>query len=215
MTRSTCGCPSSQRAICERALGVALHPDGERLQAAQHQVAVERGGDAAGGVLDEAEPLGERVVARHRRAADHVGVAVQVLGRRVDDEVGPELQRPLEVRGGEGVVDDRDGAARAGQLRHRRDVGDLEERVGGALDPDEPRRGLEGPLHGREVGHVDLVEARCRGAGRPCRGSGRCRRRRRRRRGRGRPAWRRWRTASLAASPEAKAKPWRAPSSAA
>ena len=45
-------------------LAVAVHPHGERLHAAQHEVAVERGGDGAGRVLREAQPVGERVVVR-------------------------------------------------------------------------------------------------------------------------------------------------------
>ena len=38
-------------------------------------------------------------VADHQRAADHVGVAVQVLGRRVHHDVEAELQRALHDRG--------------------------------------------------------------------------------------------------------------------
>ena len=58
------------------------------------------------------------VVADDGDAADHVGVAVQVLGRRVHDDVEAELQRPLDVGAGEGVVGDRDQAAL--RLRERR-----------------------------------------------------------------------------------------------
>ena len=39
------------------------------------------------------------VVADHDDAADHVGVAVQVLGRRVHDDVEAELERPLQTSG--------------------------------------------------------------------------------------------------------------------
>jgi hypothetical protein len=46
-----------------------------------------------------------RVVADHQHAADHVGVAVEVLGRRVHDDVGAVFQRALQHRRGEGVVD--------------------------------------------------------------------------------------------------------------
>ena len=38
-------------------------------------------------------------------AREHVGVAVQVLGRGVEDEVGAVLERPAVDRGGDGVVD--------------------------------------------------------------------------------------------------------------
>ena len=45
-------------------------------------------------------------VADHGDAADHVGMAVEVLGRRVHDDVEAELERPLHVGAGEGVVGD-------------------------------------------------------------------------------------------------------------
>ena len=60
---------------------VALHAHGQRLQAAQHEVAVERGRDGAGGVLGEAEALGQLVVVERDEAADDVGVAAEVLRR--------------------------------------------------------------------------------------------------------------------------------------
>ena len=78
-------------------------------------------------------------VAREDGAADHVGVAAEVLRRRVDDEVGAERERLLQERGGEGVVD---GEQRAGGVRGvggAADVDDVEERVRRRLDPDELR----------------------------------------------------------------------------
>src|SRR5262249_14892159 len=57
----------------------------------------------AGGVLPERDRL-EQVPAPDDRPADHVGVAAEVLGRAVDDQVGPQRQRLLQVRGGEGGV---------------------------------------------------------------------------------------------------------------
>ena len=40
-------------------------------------------------------------------AADHVGMAVEILGGRMHDDVEAELQRPLDAGAGEGVVGDR------------------------------------------------------------------------------------------------------------
>ena len=51
------------------------------------------------------------VVAGDHRAADDVGVAAEVLGRRVHDEVGAELERALVGRRGERVVDRDERAA--------------------------------------------------------------------------------------------------------
>jgi hypothetical protein len=68
-------------------------------------------GDRADCVLQEAEPLAQLVEAGvagrlgdHRDAADDVGVAVQVLGHRVHDDVEAELERSLHVGARERVV---------------------------------------------------------------------------------------------------------------
>ncbi len=83
---------------------------------------------------------GQRVLrgADHERAPDHVGVTADVLGGGVHDDVGPECQRVLQVRRGEGVVDDQQRTAVVGDPGQRSDVRDAEQRVGGRLDPEHP-----------------------------------------------------------------------------
>ena len=89
---------------------------------------------------------------RDRDAEDRVRVPAEVLGRRVEHDVGAELERPLEGGRREGVVDD-DQRRRLARLRRavadgrgrRRDVGDLEQRVRRRLEPDEARRARSGP----------------------------------------------------------------------
>ena len=86
----------------------------ERLDPAQDEAAVERAGHRAERLLEEEEPLRDRRRRRRDEAADDVGVAAEVLRRRVDDDVGAELERALEVRRRERVVDDEQ---RAGLVR--------------------------------------------------------------------------------------------------
>ena len=99
---------------------VGLHPQLQRAQPAVDEEAIERPRNGADGVLDEAQPL---VPARRARgdhdAADDVGVAAEVLGRGVHDEVGAELERALVDRRRERVVD-RDERVRAGGRRRPR-----------------------------------------------------------------------------------------------
>ena len=104
------------------------HADGERLQAAKDHVAIERARHAAGRLLEEVEPLRERLVLRHGGTEDDVRVPVQVLRGRVHDDGGAEVERALEHRGGEGVVDDDRDAGLPRDLRDLRDVEDLEHR---------------------------------------------------------------------------------------
>ena len=93
---------------------VALHADGQRLGAAQHQPRVHRPQDGALGVLHELQPLGVLVAHAHHDAAHAVAVAVQELGGAVQHEVGAELDRPLRVGAGERVVHHHGDAAVVG-----------------------------------------------------------------------------------------------------
>ena len=65
--------------------------------------------------------LRERRVGGHHGAHQQVGVPAEVLRRAVHDDVGAELQRPLEQRRGERVVDRR--AAPRGRGRRRASAG--------------------------------------------------------------------------------------------
>ena len=118
-----------------RVRAVPFHAHRERLDPAEHQVAVERARHRAGRVLEEADALGDLGIARDRAPADDVGVATEVLRGRVHDDVGAELQRTLQVRRRERVVDDDARAARVRELRHGRDVDDGERGIGRRLDP--------------------------------------------------------------------------------
>ena len=86
---------------------------------------IERPRHAAGGVLVEGDRL-EQVAAADHRAADHVGVAAQVLGRAVHDEIGAQLERPLKIGGGERVVHRQDAPRRWASSAIGGDVDDLQ-----------------------------------------------------------------------------------------
>ncbi len=83
------------------------------------RIAVERRAGEAEAVRPPRELLVQRCVLRDHRAADDVAVAVDVLRRRMHDDVGAERERPLQRRRQERVVDD-DG--RVDRVRGLRDV---------------------------------------------------------------------------------------------
>ena len=139
-----------------RVVAVPVHPDPEGLQPAQHQPGVERAGDRADRVLVEGDPLGELEVAYDEGAADDVGVATAVLRGGVHDDVGTEHQWLLEVRRGEGVVDDQQGAGVVRDRGQRLDVADVEQRVGRRLDPDR----LRAAGHDRGAHGIDVADRR-------------------------------------------------------
>src|SRR6186713_20652 len=91
-------------AQCRRIPGMPLHPHAKREQTAQDEERVERADGAARVVLEgldaahELDPTGD-----HPR--DDVAVATEELRRRLDDQIGPELDRPAHIWRGERVVD--------------------------------------------------------------------------------------------------------------
>ncbi len=94
-----------------------------------------------------------------REAADDVGMAAEVLRRRVDDDVGAELERTLQVRRRERVVDDEERAGRVCGLGGGGDVHDVEHRVRRRLDPHHPRGVVEMVGEVRELLGRQVVEA--------------------------------------------------------
>ena len=79
---------AEQRDDGRRVRAVTIHAHAERLEPAQHEVAVERRRHRADRVLQEPQLVGPLVVVERDEAADDVGVTAEVLRRRVHDDVG-------------------------------------------------------------------------------------------------------------------------------
>ncbi len=93
----------------------------------------------------------------YRRAADHVAMAVDVLGGRMHDHVRTEQQRLLQRRRKKGIVDHQQRAGGMRGLRHVADIGDAQQRIGRRLHPHQGR--LFGEAGGQRgaVGEVDEI----------------------------------------------------------
>ena len=76
-------------------LGVPVHAYRERLDSPQDEETIHRPRHGADGVLEEGQPGGDLGIAHDDRSTDDVRVSAEVLGRRVDDQVGSKLERPL------------------------------------------------------------------------------------------------------------------------
>ena len=83
---------------CAPRLIVLLHSQRQRLRAAHHEPGIERRQDRTGAVLHKADPVRVFFVVQNNNAADAVGVAVEILRRRVHDDVDAEFQRALQIR---------------------------------------------------------------------------------------------------------------------
>ena len=91
-----------------------------------------------------AERLQHGRVLRDHDAGHHVGVTIERFRHRVEDDVGAERQRALEVGPRERVVDDERHAGFACRGRGRLEIHEIERRVGRRLDVDHPRRRSHG-----------------------------------------------------------------------
>jgi hypothetical protein len=85
---------------------VLAHPQRQRLDAAGEQPGLEGREHRAGGELQEAHAFRELGLGEHHDAREQVGVAAEVLRRRVHDDVGAVLDRAEVDRAREGRVDD-------------------------------------------------------------------------------------------------------------
>ena len=139
-------------------LAMLAHAHGERLDSAQDEPGVERPGNRAERLLQEEETFCDRRVVRRGEAADHVGVSAEVLRRRVHDDVRAEGERRLQVRSGEGVVDDEDRADRVRSIGGRTDVDDVQQRIRRRLDPDHARPVVEMGGEVPELRRRDVLE---------------------------------------------------------
>ena len=96
---------------------------------------------------------------RGQHTRHHVGMAVEILRRRVHHDVGAERERPGEQWRRCRRVDAKKRAARMRDLRDGRDVRDGPERIGRRLDPHQLRVRLHRGAHRVHVRHVDEIDA--------------------------------------------------------
>ena len=110
----------------------------------------------------------EQLGRAQQRAAQHPALAVDVLGGRVDHDVGPELQGRLEERRREDIVHHHPGAGLAGDGADGGDVGDLQQGIGRALQEHRPgvrpHGNAPGDVHVRAV-HQGRLDAEARRPG--------------------------------------------------
>ena len=198
---------------CRGGRGVALGPDGEGQDPAQDEEGLERAEGRAGIDLDALDVGDQRPRPGHD-PGDHVAVPAEELGRRLGDQVRPELERPADVRRGERVVDDVHRAVAVGQLGEGRVVGEVRRRVGDGLGVQDARRrrrrGPRPPRRGRSCRRARPGRRSRRSSGAAAPGSSRTSRAGRRsgrRHGRARRARHGWRPSPRRARPRPRRRP--------
>ena len=142
----------------ERVALVALHAQGQGLQAARDQPGVEARKGGAGGHRKIAQLFRKVGPRAHQKAGEHVVVAVEVLGAAVHDHVGAKLQGVLEVGREEGVVLREQGARLVGLCGEGGDVGHGHRGIGRGFHEQAGRPACECGTRGVEVGRIDGVD---------------------------------------------------------
>ena len=133
----------------------ALDPQAHRLQPLREHPGVEgrqRGSGVPHEVLDWAV---DEVHWSEHGTTESTALAVDVLGRRIDDDVRPVLQWLRENGRPEDVVHDDLGASGMGQLAHGSDVDQFHHRVARGLEEDGGRGHRKGRTPLVEIGAVD------------------------------------------------------------
>src|SRR5262249_40811160 len=92
----------------------------------------------------------------YRDAADHVGMAVEIFGGGMKDDVEAMFERALDVRARKGVVGRSPDAARLRDRRYALKIHQLEERIGRGLDPDEAGRRRDRGFDRLHVGEIEI-----------------------------------------------------------
>ena len=109
----------------------------EGLETTVSEPAVKGRWDSTNGVLEECKAGLHGLRVEGSDTHNDIGVAVDVLGDGVNDNVGTVIKRVLHVWGKESVVDDNHNAVLVSLLGDGANVNETESWVGWSLDPDE------------------------------------------------------------------------------
>jgi hypothetical protein len=141
-----------------RVLLMHAQPRIQGAQAAQGEEAVERRAGQAQRVRPPHQLRMRFGVLRHHRAADHIAVAIDVLGGGMHHVIGAEGDRRLQRRREESVVDHglRPGGVRG--VDHEAQIGDPQQRVRRGFDPDHRRADRQRLGQRARVGEIDRAQ---------------------------------------------------------
>src|SRR6266550_3989587 len=116
-------------------LAVDAYARMQRPNPAQREKTVKRRARDSKTVCPPRQLFGESCFRGDHCASDHVAVAVEVFRRRMNHQIRPELDRPLESWREEGVVDTDDGSRLTSRADDRRQVRDAQQRIAWRLYP--------------------------------------------------------------------------------
>ncbi len=132
-----------------------MHPQGQGLQSFKHDPGIERAERGAGMLDVWLDLIADEPLAAQNHPAQAPSLPVDMLGRRIDDDIGVKCQRVLEHGRREDIVDHQPRARFMRDLGHRPDIDDLERRVRGRLEETNPGLGPHGIAPLIQIGPID------------------------------------------------------------
>ena len=98
-----------QQQVVRHRAGILLltfHTQRQRLDATTHRIAFDRREHASETILSEINLLTEFVILDHHQSGVHFGMSGQILGGGMNHNVSTQIERLLQIRRHERVIDD-------------------------------------------------------------------------------------------------------------
>ena len=105
------------------------------LDTAKHQPAVEGLSAGTKSIDDKLQTCIEIFAVGEHRPANHIGMTVEILGGRMNDNIGSKLKRLLTVRRKKGVIHNGQEAPGLGKQSNRSNIDQIQQRIGRSLNP--------------------------------------------------------------------------------
>src|SRR5205809_3086500 len=148
-----------------RIFAMPLHSQRKRLQSAEREKTIEWPGYRTDRILEKCNLITELLVFSHDNdAANHIGMAIEIFRRGMNDHIESEFERPLDPGSGESVIGDRDRIVGACDFRHCFQVAQLQERIARRLHPNHPGVWPHFLFDSFRIAHVDEREIKVGGA---------------------------------------------------
>src|ERR1019366_2593064 len=133
----------------ERIRLLAIETQFQCLHASEEQIAVEGPKRGTFAVLNEIDLLRQFGPLYGNHSRGDVAMAAEILGRRVHDDVGPQIERILQVRRHRAAVHAQQRAMLVRQVSQLANVNDAQQRVRWGLDVKQSRSGSD--LRGKRL----------------------------------------------------------------
>ncbi len=137
--------------------GMSLHPQLQGLQPLEEDPGIEGAHGWTGGTQKTIDIGPNQIFGTDHCTTDRAPLSINILGCRVDDDIGPQRQRLLERRGAEDVIDRQQCTVAVGQLGQRPNIPNLGQGIGGGLKKEEPGIGADRLLPLREFRKRDIT----------------------------------------------------------